>query len=111
MIYQLLGVNSSILNLLRQQHINWKWRTKTAKGQLNAMRLTGQITTALGNAIVNLLMHTNLLMNNKENINFMLVLGDDNVIGFKNQQPKLDNLGKYIASRFNMQSKYGMSEH
>lgn len=42
-----------------------------------AQRLTGQATTAIGNVITNLIVHTDFIKYNMSQLKLMLVLGDD----------------------------------
>lgn len=82
-------------------HSNWFWKSQNHSGNLDGMRLTGQATTAIGNAIINLMVHTPLIERNKDKLEWYLFLGDDGLIGFKDQ-PNLKNLGVEIATNFNM---------
>lgn len=68
------------------------------------MRLTGQATTALGNVIINMLVHWRFYQLNKTRLSFALFLGDDNFSAF-NQRPDDKNLRKTIAAYYNMMSK------
>lgn len=47
------------------------------------MRLTGQATTALGNVIVNLLIHSRLALEHEPN--WAVFLGDDMLMGLKSE--------------------------
>lgn len=74
------------------------------------MRLTGQSTTALGNAIVNMLVHCEFVNQNIKDLCWYVILGDDVAMGFK-KRPITKDLGKRIAMSFNMQSKYEINKH
>jgi hypothetical protein len=52
-IYRMLGISESVLAVWKNMHSNWKFKGTFVRGMLDAMRLTGQATTALGNLIVN----------------------------------------------------------
>nr|DBA44351.1 TPA_asm: hypothetical protein [Pemphredonvirus endornavi] len=103
-IYEILGVDPHLLKSWRSVHQHWRYKGLGVRGVMDGMRLTGQATTALGNVIVNLLVHKHLVKLNKREIKLMLVLGDDNLIISKN---KIDTSGlrQHIADFWNMQSK------
>jgi hypothetical protein len=79
-IYRLLGVDNWVCNVWRSVHYCWRARAEYFTFTLSEMRLTGQATTALGNAIVNLLVHKELVRKMGQALKLMLVLGDDNLI-------------------------------
>nr|QGA70905.1 RNA-dependent RNA polymerase [Kerstinbo virus] len=79
-IYRLLGVSEQVLNTWREVHCNWRYKGRTVSGVLDAMRLTGQATTAVGNVITNMMLHSRLVIKNDDNIKLTLMLGDDQLI-------------------------------
>jgi len=101
---QLLGVHPEVVQLWRIAHKNWYLKGGYIKGTLDGMRLTGQVTTALGNAIVNMLVHRRLAERLGKDLQLMLVLGDDNLI----ITPRTINartMRKEIRDLWNMESK------
>jgi hypothetical protein len=76
-IYEHLGVHPDVIRMWKSSHENWKLRGKYIRGKRNAMRLSGQATTALGNAVVNMLCHTPLLEQLGGNLILCLWIGDD----------------------------------
>jgi hypothetical protein len=79
-IYLSLGLDKRLVSIWRTCHDSWKWRASGMTGVLDAMRLTGQATTALGNAIVNMLVHMRTVRRYRSSIELMLILGDDNLL-------------------------------
>jgi hypothetical protein len=107
-VYSLLGVNEAVLTLWRSVHKHWRLRGKFLRGGLDGMRMTGQATTALGNAIVNQLCHRRLVQRSRGSILLIMVLGDDLLI--LTREPIDDvELKREIASYYNMQSKADFS--
>ncbi|AWK67841.1 polyprotein [Helianthus annuus alphaendornavirus] len=103
-IYSQLGVADDVLNLWRRTHENWKFRGTNVSGILTGMRLTGQATTAVGNAIVNLLVHSRIFETNKNHIELMLLLGDDNLVISRNRIDS-SKQSKISKDYYNMVSK------
>lgn len=68
------------------------------------MRITGQATTAIGNAIVNFIVHMKFIQDNRYNINWMIVVGDDNLINCK-RQPSNEGLNLDMKLKHNMKNK------
>lgn len=62
MIYKHLGVADNVLQFWKQMHGEWNLKSKFTTGKDKAQRLTGQATTALGNAIVNMIVHNNFVI-------------------------------------------------
>lgn len=56
-IYLLLGVHPVVLELWQTVHRKWRYKSSSLKGFGFAKRLTGQATTALGNVVVNMIVH------------------------------------------------------
>lgn len=103
-IYALLGVHEDVLSAWSEVHKDWKYKGKFTKGWRTAMRTTGQATTAIGNVITNMQAHAKFVCENAHNIEFIMVLGDDNSMGFR-EMPNTKKLRKFIADNFNMMSK------
>lgn len=51
-----------------------------------------------------MLILSEFVLTNKENINYVLFLGDDSIIALHNDQ-EIPNMEKYIKENYNMQSK------
>nr|QNN89172.1 polyprotein [Ceratobasidium endornavirus 1] len=75
-----LGVAEHVVDLWYQAHNAWRYKGTWVRGVSDAMRQTGQATTAIGNVIVNLVVHTRLVESIGNDFVAMLVLGDDNLI-------------------------------
>lgn len=56
-MYELLGMNPKCLELWKQMHQKWKLQNPFVKIIGDALRLTGQASTSIGNFIVNLVVH------------------------------------------------------
>jgi hypothetical protein len=97
MVYKALGVNSIIVDLWYTAHKHWKVSNQLMSGHFDAMRQTGQATTALGNVIVQLIVHRRLVAINQHKLKIMLMLGDDH-LSIWSSHPHYDvtrQLGKY----------------
>lgn len=68
------------------------------------MRLTGQPTTAIGNLIVNLLVHRRFFKREEQSIKFFLALGDDGCFGME-ERPLINDLEKEIKTYYNIKCK------
>jgi phage anti-repressor protein len=79
-IYKRLGLNPGIVDIWESVHHNWKAKGLGYKFDGDASRLTGQATTAIGNAIINLMVKERLVRELGKNLKLMLVLGDDNIM-------------------------------
>jgi guanylate kinase len=77
-LYKLLNMNPAIVEMWSVVHKHWRAKGIGIKFVGDATRQTGQATTALGNAIVNLLVHMRFVRDLGNNLKIMLVLGDDN---------------------------------
>jgi len=108
-VYAMLGGQDNFLSSWRQCHNHWKYKGKHIRGTLDGMRLTGQATTALGNAIVNMAAHAGFTLRNKERIRLMTILGDDNMAASKGK-PNISTLRREIEDKYNMQSKARVSD-
>lgn len=101
MIYRLLGVDEHVLSAYATLHRNWRYKGDTMRGMCDAMRLTGQPSTALGNVIVNLIVHMDLVKRNHSSLALFLCLGDDGTILFKSK-PDVGNIKKHTMEHHNM---------
>jgi hypothetical protein len=79
-IYKKMGATPWVVDLWSEVHNNWKAKGDATKFICDAMRITGQATTALGNVTVNLLVKGRLVRTLGKSLKCMLVLGDDNVM-------------------------------
>nr|UIA10488.1 polyprotein [Alphaendornavirus sp.] len=79
-VYKCLGVHENLLSVWRSVHRNWRFKNNHMSGNLDAMRMTGQATTAIGNVIVNMAVHADMVIKNRDNIQLILLLGDDNLM-------------------------------
>nr|UIA10493.1 polyprotein [Alphaendornavirus sp.] len=104
-----LGVHQDVVQLWRAAHDHWYFKGSGIKGRLNMMRHTGQATTAIGNVLVNLLVHRRMADELGEALKLMLVLGDDNLtLSDKPINPR--KLRVQIRDLWNMESKAEYSE-
>jgi hypothetical protein len=108
-VYRILGMHPSALEIWKQMHRNWRYKTGHSRGLGNSMRMTGQASTSLGNALTNLQVHSEFVRENRANIECMLILGDDNLM-MLNMKPNVVNLRKQIRVRYNMESKAELSD-
>nr|UIA10505.1 polyprotein [Alphaendornavirus sp.] len=101
---EVLGVHQDVVQLWRAAHEHWYFKGSGMKGRLHSMRHTGQATTAIGNVIVNLLVHRRLVQRLGESMQLMMVLGDDNLI-LSNTYIDAQKLRREIRNFWNMESK------
>jgi hypothetical protein len=81
MIYKnVLKVQPEVVDLWWKCHHLWRYKGKYIRGTADAMRQTGQATTAIGNVIVNLIVHKEIAHSLGNDLVLMLVLGDDNLM-------------------------------
>nr|UIA10497.1 polyprotein [Alphaendornavirus sp.] len=104
-----LGVHQDIVQLWRSAHDHWFFKGSGIKGRLNMMRHTGQATTAIGNVLVNLLVHRRMADELGESLKLMLVLGDDNLT-LADKPINARKLRVQIRDLWNMESKAEYSE-
>nr|QDH88955.1 MAG: RNA-dependent RNA polymerase [Riboviria sp.] len=109
-LYRQLGVHPILLDSWYYMHKTWRFKSTHYKGVGESMRLTGQATTALGNVITNLQVHSKFICDNLDLIAGMFFLGDDMIIIFKNI-PNTRNLRDDIEVKFNMQSKFHINNN
>nr|UIA10503.1 polyprotein [Alphaendornavirus sp.] len=106
---EVLGVHQDVVQLWRSAHDHWFFKGSGIKGRLNMMRHTGQATTAIGNVLVNLLVHRRMADRLGESLKLMMVLGDDNLtLTDKAINPR--SLRVEIRDLWNMESKAEFSE-
>nr|UIA10507.1 polyprotein [Alphaendornavirus sp.] len=103
-VYKNLGVHPRLLSVWRSVHRNWRFKNAHMSGNLDGMRMTGQATTAIGNVIVNMAVHADLVINNKEKIQLILLLGDDNLM-LCSTFLDLQKFRKDTKERYNMEVK------
>jgi hypothetical protein len=108
-IYEDMGVDHLTLKLYIMIHEKWKWKSAGLSGVWDAMRLTGQPTTSLGNAITNLIVHNRFVLRNSSDIKLMYILGDDNVI-YSNKQLNVKRHGTETKTIYNIVSKVSQYE-
>jgi hypothetical protein len=109
-IYKRLGVNPGIVDIWESVHHMWKAKGCGYKFDGDASRLTGQATTSLGNAIVNLMVKEKLVHDLGKNLKLMAVLGDDNIMLVKGHITE-EMVKLHSARHFNMVSKPEISKH
>jgi UDP:flavonoid glycosyltransferase YjiC (YdhE family) len=107
-LYELLGVHDDVISAWMHMHSEWKYKAGHTTGYGDAMRLTGQATTALGNVITNMQVHSTFVKENQDEISLSLFLGDDALM-VCNSKPDVVGLRGYIATYFNMQAKESYS--
>lgn len=56
-MYEMLGMNKMVLSMWKTVHMSWQFKSNFGSGSREAMRLTGQATTALGNVVTNMVVH------------------------------------------------------
>jgi hypothetical protein len=103
-MYELLGVHPDLLSGWKTVHGIWRYKASQNKGELSSRRLTGQATTALGNALTNMQVHAKFVSRNKPFIELITILGDDMLV-VANKKLETGKLRSEIANLFNMQSK------
>nr|QDW65433.1 polyprotein [Rhizoctonia solani endornavirus 6] len=107
-VYKRLGGNPGVIDMWETVHHNWRAKGLGYKFDGDACRHTGQATTALGNAIVNLLVKKRIVREMGNNLLLMLVLGDDNLIITK-YPLTAQQVSQQSARHFNMASKAEVS--
>jgi hypothetical protein len=108
-IYEHLGLSIIDLVLYSWIHKKWRFRGKGFSGVWDAMRLTGQPTTSLGNAITNLIVHNRFFRKNESKIVVMYVLGDDNII-LANAKLNVKEHGTITKEFYNIVSKVSQKQ-
>lgn len=108
-IYKLLGVCPHLVDLWKNCHHSWAYKSRTVAGVGDAMRLTGQATTAIGNAITNMLVHRRLVKTLGHNLRLFLVLGDDGLM-FTTTWVDTTKLNNELKTNHNMMCKPSLSQ-
>nr|WJN66646.1 polyprotein [Grapevine endornavirus 1] len=103
-LYRLLGVDGNVLAFYKMCHEKWSWKGHGISGVWDAMRLSGQVTTALGNAITNMIVHNRFMLRNQDRLSKMLFLGDD-IIFLMKREVNVSKHGTETKELYNMQSK------
>nr|AYE54433.2 polyprotein of PvEV-1 [Phaseolus vulgaris alphaendornavirus 1] len=103
-IYDMLGVHANVIASWREMHETWMFKSDNYWGTGQAMRLTGQATTAIGNVLTNMQVHAKFIHKHWNILEVGLFLGDDMCLVFKHK-PSYHHLKNDIATMFNMQSK------
>jgi hypothetical protein len=104
LIYKDLGIIPEIVDFYLMCHHKWRWRGHGIKGVWDAMRLTGQVTTAIGNWITNLLVHNRFYKRNRQFIKCLMALGDD-FAATATRELNVKNHGTETKELYNMISK------
>jgi hypothetical protein len=104
LIYLDLGIDEVCLDFYLLCHTDWNWKGHGTRGRWDAMRLSGQVTTAIGNLIVNLVVHNRLFAKNRHLIVAMYALGDDNIM-FSSGEVDVTGHGTVTKKIYNMISK------
>lgn len=99
-----LGLHQAVAESYRSIHDNYRIRGQYTRGTLDGQRSTGEPTTALCNLITNLQVHVDRVLEHKNEILMILMLGDDNAMIQTNfiDDSKLINHIKY---KYNIKSK------
>jgi len=103
-LYAYLGVHADVLKSWRTIHHMWRFKGGEGRGWRHGMRLTGQATTALGNVITDMIVHSDFVIENYDNIELLIMLGDDNVM-FMKKKPDLLGYKSRMINYYNMQCK------
>jgi hypothetical protein len=104
MLYELLGMDAGALEMYKWIHHNWKWKSAGLSGICDAMRLTGQPTTSIGNTITNMVVHNRFVQRNKKDIILIYMLGDDNIM-FCRRELDVSKHGTETKELYNIMSK------
>jgi hypothetical protein len=104
LLYRWLGVSEEIMSVWPVMHDYWGYRSNHSKGTCHLMRLTGQSTTAFGNAIVNFIFNSDLSAENTDSLIALLILGDDNT-GMFTGVIDTSEVVQNIAVKYNMEAE------
>jgi hypothetical protein len=94
-------VPPDVLNSWRRTHDHWRFKGSTIRGVLDAKRMTGQATTALGNVITNMALHARLTTKHSQTNSLILMLGDDFLMT-TDVKPDLVDHSHYTKNFFNI---------
>lgn len=104
-----LGVSPILVNLWQEAHNHWMGKNHEVRILEDAMRQTGQATTALGNALTNLISKSRTVERYYNSIKLMTILGDDNLI-IMDEEPDLKVSIEEAAIYYNMENKPSKSK-
>ncbi|BDF97664.1 polyprotein [Rhizopus microsporus endornavirus 1] len=99
-----LGVSPVLVDLWREAHNHWIGKNQEVQILEDGMRQTGQATTALGNALTNLVSKSRTVERYFNTIDLMMILGDDNLIILR-EEPDLSKSVEDAAIYYNMVNK------
>jgi hypothetical protein len=103
-LYKNLGLDPGVLEMYKWIHMKWRWKSAGLSGISDAMRLTGQPTTSLGNTVTNMVVHNRFVMRNKQHIILIYMLGDDNIM-FCKKKLDVSKHGTETKELYNIVSK------
>jgi len=103
-IYKLLNANPGVIDIWESVHHKWRARGLGYTFNGDGSRLTGQATTAIGNAIINMLVKMRLVNTLGPSLKKMFVLGDDNAL-LSTQYVTEEQVSLQSARHWNMQSE------
>jgi hypothetical protein len=109
LIYRWLGVSEEVMSVWPVMHDYWGYRSNHSKGTCHLMRLTGQSTTAFGNALVNFTFNSDLYEENIDSMIALLILGDDNT-GMFSRAVDTSNVVNTVAVKYNMEAELEISD-
>jgi hypothetical protein len=104
LLYRWLGVSEEVMSVWPVMHDYWGYKSTHSKGTCHLMRLTGQSTTAFGNAIVNFIFNSDLYEKNIDSVIALLILGDDNT-GMFTHHIDTSEVVQNIAVKYNMEAE------
>jgi hypothetical protein len=110
LLYKELGLDPDLVDFYMECHRNWKWKGHGISGLWDAMRLTGQVTTAIGNAITNMVVHNRFYYRNASNISLLMLLGDD-IIMLSDKLLNVKSHGTETKEVYNMVSKISQRKY
>jgi len=109
-LYELLGLSKDMSRLMKSVHGTWRLKGKYTKSTQKAMRLSGQATTALGNVITTMQVHTDFVLKYGESIQLLMMLGDDIIILL--DKPIINtNIRDNSKIYFNMKTKDSLQKY
>lgn len=108
-LYKMLGADEGLIDWWYTCHCTWYWKSEMQSGTLSEMRLTGQATTALGNAIVNLIAHRELIERNYDIMQLVWILGDD-FFAAMSEYPSMKGVVENIRVKYNMINTYEIKD-
>jgi hypothetical protein len=100
-VYKQLGVSQDVLESWLRVHRNWRAKGTYLTFIGDGMRLSGQATTALGNAVNNMACHWRFCSRLGDRLKMVCILGDDNIY-YVQDKPDTDRLNRETAVYYNM---------